>query len=189
MAQNILNIDDLRTELARRHHAAACCCDAARLAHQVLAQELADLRRTVAKPEVLCLENLECGVPEGGRGWDFIYSSGLLASLPAVAAEQVVKAAVNRLNPGGRLIFANILFDAPLHLCRRCRAVARNYRTEPEMVALAAGLSTELVTGQTVFIDHARVNVFLELNKTTVAAGNCQARAALSLECVVRPAV
>lgn len=157
----IFEIDQLRASRKR-----GCYCDAARAGREYFAGELGELRRTMPRPEVLCLESLEGGIPAVRCGWDFVYSAGLFTALPAVAARQVVKTVVSRLKPGGRLLIANIRADVHVERCPRCQEMAQNHRTELEMVDLAGDVPLNTVTGQVIFPDRTGLNVCLELHKS-----------------------
>lgn len=116
---------------------------------------------------VLCLENLDHGVPSIAGGWDLIYSTGLLTGLPWVAARQILRTALFRLKPGGRLIFANVQADAHVIRCAACRRNSISGRTEFQMIELAAGLRPDVVAAQLVYSDGCGMNTFLELHKDT----------------------
>jgi hypothetical protein len=158
----IYNVDQLA---ANRGLSLPCCCEAARQARNLISGELDELRRSLRKPMVLCLEQLEAGIPATCEGWDLIYSTTLFSGLPSVAATQVVKTAVTRLKPGGRLLISNI--RSQLRSCPRCPAVERIYRSELEMAHLASGLASHVVVGQSVFRDRSGLNAYLELYRTT----------------------
>jgi len=190
--QKIYTIDEIRARFEQKRKALSCCCDARRIADEFLGNELSELRRTVRRPNVLCLENLDYGVPSIAGGWDLVYSTGLLTGLPLIAARQVLKTALFRVKPGGRMIVANLLADARLTRCPSCRINTITGRTEFQMVELTQDLRPDLVGGQLVFKDEAGLNVYLELHKSTLcpAAGGDETEAdRASLECVIRTAV
>jgi hypothetical protein len=115
---------------------------------------------------VLCLETLEDSVPLVPGGWDLIFATGFFATLPDCAARQVLKHAVGRLCPGGRLLIANVRPEVKLARCPLCRKAGTNHRGEIEMIDLAKDLLLDSVTGQLIFRDRAGLNVYLELHKT-----------------------
>ena len=149
----LYRIEDYRKRWAASREPACTSRRPVRAVYAVLAKELAELRRTTPKPLVLSLQNLEAGVPFTDAGWDFIFSTELLSTLPSVAACQVVKTAVARLKPGGRLLLTN-------------RAAGPNQRDEEAMARLAASVPSTEIGGLAVFRDASGLNVFLELHRS-----------------------
>ena len=115
MERKVVRIDEFQARQKEVDKRGGCYCDALRAAEQLTAKEVADLRRQ-ERAAVLRIEILGGGVPESDHGWDVVYSVTLLASLPAIAARQVVKAAITRLKPGGRLLLSNVCADVR-HSC------------------------------------------------------------------------
>lgn len=178
MEQKIYQIDEFRA-----HKKFSCYCAAMRAAQEFFAKEVRELRRSVPKPFILLLDSLDYGVPSSPRGWDFIYSPGLLTGLPPVAARQVLKLATSRLRAGGRLLFANVCSNEQAQACRACGWSGRNYRTELDMAELTLDIPEHLISGQAIFRDDSGLLVCLELSKAV------QPKALLNLERVVGPAV
>ena len=147
-----------------------CYCDALRTADELMAREVADLRRRERQAAVLRLESLHGGVPESDQGWDLIYSVDLLASLPAVAARQVLKAAIARLRPGGRLLLANVCADVRLGECSDCKKISKVCRVESDMLDLASVVSAKVASGQLMYRDHKGSNIYLEIYKNAAGA-------------------
>ena len=170
MAQ-ILDIESLRATRTKAKASVCCYCDAARMAREHFARQLQDVYRSTARPRVLCLETLDDSIPvAAGGGWDLIYSASFFAALPASAARQVLKHAVGRLCPGGRLLVANVRPEVKLARCPLCRKAGSNHRGEIEMIHLAKDLPLDTVTGQLIFRDRAGLNVYLELHKNASPA-------------------
>jgi len=159
---DIFNIEEYRH---RSRRAASCYCEAVKLARETVAAELHELYRAAERPRILALESLDAGIPAAESGWDLIHSAELLNSLPAAAAMPVIKTAMSRLKPEGRLFMANLTAKARFEACPACRHKAKNYRNETEMSDLAGGLAEHFLTGQAIFRDPSGLNVFLEVYK------------------------
>ncbi|HLH01242.1 MAG TPA: hypothetical protein VKX25_00600 [Bryobacteraceae bacterium] len=164
MAQ-ILEFSQLRAGRSQTNETVCCYCDAARTAREHFAGQLKDLYRTSSKPRVLCLETLEGGIPAIPGGWDLIYSASFFNSLPNPAARQVVKSAVARLGPSGRLLIANVRPEVRLERCPLCQKSGSIHRGEIAMIELAKDLPADSVTGQLIFRDRLGLNTYLELHK------------------------
>jgi hypothetical protein len=158
----ILQIKDYRHEAEIENE---CSCHAAKARQEVFLRELADLESEAC--QILRLENLQRPLPKRvrrpGQQWDYIYSSGLLATLPQVAARQVVRKATSCLKPGGHLLFANVIFKAGELGCPVCDSRRWVHRTEYDMSDLITRVPDNLVSGLAVFRDAPGLNVYLEL--------------------------
>jgi hypothetical protein len=160
----IFQIEDFRRNAELREQ---CSCGAARDRQEFFSRELADLESGDSHRNILSLEDLHDCFPNRTRKrtqqWDYIYSGGLLATLPQVAARQVVRKATSCLKRGGHALFANITFRPGESACSACACRRWIYRTEYDMTDLARGVPDDIVSGQAVFRDAAGLNVYLEL--------------------------
>ena len=164
--RKVIQIDEFRARQKRATNLMACYCDAVRAADELMAREVAELRRRETQPSVLRLESLDAGFPVRGDGWDFVYSANLLAGLPAVAARQVVKAVMAQLKPGGRLLLSNVSADARVGECSGCKGSGKVGRIESDMIELGAVVSPSLAGGHFVYRDGGELNVYLEINRS-----------------------
>jgi hypothetical protein len=164
---HIIQIEDNREDAALRGR---CSCGATRAKQDFLSKELRDLKSEYRRRSILRLEDLQYSFSPGVRTrnpqWDYIYSSGLLATLPHAAAKQVVRKATSSLKPGGRLLFANVTFKPGENRCDTCASQQRVHRTEYDMADLAQAVPDRLVSGQAVFRDPSGLNVYLELYRS-----------------------
>ncbi len=162
----IFHISDHRPHAGSQEQ---CRCGTAQARQNFFSKELADLESDPRHRRILRLEDLANCFPErtGKRDvqWDYIYSSGLLTTLPQVAAMQVVRKAVSCLKPGGHSIFANITFKPGDPACSACACRRWIYRTEYDMADLVRAVPDEMVSGQAVFRDASGLNVYLELHR------------------------
>jgi len=160
----IFQINDYRRDAESRYR---CNCGAARAREEFFSRELADLESEAFHRHILGLEDLRNSFSTPARKrsqqWDYIYSRSLLATLPQVAARQVVRKAASCLRPGGNLLFANISFTPGEPGCGVCASRRWIYRTEYDMSDLTRGVPDEMVSGQAVFRDASGLNVYLEL--------------------------
>ena len=170
MTKKIYQIGDYRGRLnltarANAHH---CYCEALRRRQEFFTAELRDTQVGGRWLNILRLESLESGVPESpassASGWDLIYSSELLTGLPAIAARQVIRIAAGKLNPGGRLLLANISLNTQIRQCCHCSGHGQTFRSELEMAELTRDIPHLLESGQAIFRDCAGLNVYLELH-------------------------
>jgi hypothetical protein len=162
----IVDIEKRRSSATGNLQRLSCYCDAARMAREHFGGQLRELHCTVSKPRVLCLERLEGGIPAIPGGWELIYSTGLFTNLPESAARQVLKSAVARLAPGGRLLIANVRSGRRLDSCPHCRTTGNGHRDEIDMIAMASELPSESASGQLISRDDAGLNVYLELHRS-----------------------
>ena len=153
--------------------AARCHCRALSTGRRHIRRELdAHLRRSPSK-RILILESTDVSLPSvlstatdrnpTDSGWDYIYSVALFTALPDNAAKSLLQRAAQSLRPGGILLAANTLSDVKLDICRSCAREQRHYRTEQDLAALAADISSFLITSQTVYRDQSGFNAYLEL--------------------------
>ncbi|HEX4165544.1 MAG TPA: hypothetical protein VHZ55_08720 [Bryobacteraceae bacterium] len=173
MSKKIYQIGDYRgrLNLAARNQNERCYCEALRCRQEFFTAELRESQVPRRWPNILRLESLEAGIPEtpapSSQGWDLIYSSELLTSLPTIAARQVVRIAASKLNPGGRLLLANVSLNTHVRQCCQCHGHGQTFRSELEMAELTRDLPDVLQTGQAIFRDYPGLNVYLELHKST----------------------
>ena len=179
MTKKIYQIGDYRDRFSRVGRVALqrCYCDAVRYRQELFASELRGLEPKRRSFSILRLEDLESGIPDNPSrthpGWDFIYSSELLSSLPAVAARQVIRSAAAKLNPGGRLLLANVSLNAQVRQCYLCHAEGQTYRTELELAELTRDIPEIANAGQAIFRDLQGLNVYLELHRATASLSLC----------------
>ncbi len=169
LTKRIYQIGDYRGRLhplarpVRQH----CYCEALHSRQEFFAAELRDLHFAGVWPHILRLESLESGIPANpspaGSGWDLIYSSELLTGLPAIAARQVIRIASSKLNPGGRLLFANVSLNTQVRQCCECGGPGQTYRSALELAGLTRDIPGFSNTGQAVFLDNSGLNAYLEL--------------------------
>jgi hypothetical protein len=161
---HIIQIKDYREDAVLRGR---CSCGATPARQDFLSKELGDLKSESRRRAILRLEDLQYAFLKGARTrspqWDYIYSGGLLATLPQAAAKQVVRKTASSLRPGGRLLFANVTLKTGENPCDACSSQQRVHRTEHDMADLTHAVPDRLVSGQAVFCDSSGLNVYLEL--------------------------
>ena len=161
---HVIQINDYRQDAVLRGQ---CSCGATRAREKFLSKELGDLESESRRNRILRLEDLHYSLSETlgtcSPQWDYIYSSGLLATLPQAAAKQVVRKTASSLKPGGRLLFANLSLKSGGISCDTCASQQRVRRTEYDMADLTNAVPGRLISGQAIFRDPSGLNVYLEL--------------------------
>ncbi len=135
---------------------------------------LAEVSRSMSDCEVLSLvpgsiRRLIAGRHDLGT-FDLIYSLGLYDYLEQPIAQQLTRVLFDALKPGGRLVIANFL---PIEASGFMEAFLEwnlIYRTQREIMDMAAGLDEEAISSKRYSEDHTKTIGFIELSKAQANA-------------------